>query len=409
MKKLSFFITFTLSFILSFSKTGYYRLIIQDNPAFSFTLAWCQLSGENPVVFYDTKQHYDKDSSFRFKISKVKFVHYKGMTNAFVKLAGLQPDTKYVVKIIDSDSQSPTFWFKTLPIDPEQKISIIAGGDSRSHPHIRRMANRMVAKLQPDFVIFDGDFTFHAWGIELRKWLKDWQLTIYNNHLIPILIVPGNHEKLPDLQALFNIAQNGYYALPVGLDFLKIIVLNTQFQIPGTQTQWLENQLKQTRDKTWTIAVYHKPIRPHYSGKSQGTQQYKYWAGLFYDYKVDLAVEGDTHTHKITYRIKPDSAGYQGFKRSDKGTVFIGEGTWGAPLRPADDIKPWTFDAAKINQFKWLWIDKNQIQIRTVLYTSQKQTQQLSPDSHFKIPKGIKLRVYPDSSTVFTVKNQKIN
>jgi len=42
--------------------------------------------------------------------------------------------------------------------------------------------------------------------------------------------------------------------------------------------------------------------------------------------------------------------GEQGFRRvSQGGTVFIGEGGWGAPLRSVSDPKIWTMKSARIN------------------------------------------------------------
>ena len=391
------------------ARTGYYRLIIKNDPAHSYTLGWFQLSGQNVVVKYDTRINWLKNKKLSKEIKNVRFIKYKGLENGFCDINQLQPNTDYVVQIIDSDSKSPIFWFHTLPEGKNIKLSVVAGGDSRSHPEIREKANMMVARLQPDMVIFDGDFTYSSTEQQWLKWFDDWQLTIRDGHLIPILVVPGNHERKQDVVKFFDLLQHphGYYSVDIAGDFIHFISLNTQYTIPGRQTNWFIKDLKSHRDATWTIVAYHKPMRPHYSHKREGDLQYQYWAKPIYENHVPLVVEGDTHTHKITYPIKPDPNGDEGFVRDDQdGTVYIGEGCWGAPLRPADDKKSWTLDAASINQFKWLWISHDEIQIRTVEYLSVDTTQNLMVDNKFSVPKGIKLRQLPDGKDVVIIKHK---
>ncbi len=408
MKKIIFLFVFILNWTVIFSKTGYYRLIISQNPSFGYTFAWCQINGRNAVVYYDTQENFNKYHKLSKVLKPYKELEYKGLHHFFASFTNLKPNTKYVLKIVDNNSKSKLMWFKTLPYSDSSRLSVIAGGDSRTRRRVRRKANLMVARLQPDFVIFDGDFTTFDTGSEWKKWLKDWQLTIYNGRLIPIMVVQGNHEDTRDVEVVFDLPTQtkAYYSVTVGKNFLHLIALNTQTQIPGKQTQWFEQDLKQNAGATWTIVAYHKPMRPHYSKKKRGDKQYKYWAPLIYKYHVALVLEGDTHLHKITYAIKPDSTGYQGFVKAPDGTVYTGEGSWGAPLRPADDIKPWTYDAASIDQFKWLWIDQNKIQIRTVLYSSVRKTQQLQYSGRFTIPKGINLRHYNNDGTVFTIEKR---
>ncbi len=410
MKKL-FFSLITIVFLASTldARTGYYRLIIKNDPAHSYTLGWFQLSGQNVVVKYDTKENWLKNKELSKTLKSIRFIKYKGLVNGFCDIDSLDPNTDYVVQIIDSNSESPVFWFRTLPEGENIKLSVVAGGDSRSRPWIRKKANRMVARLQPDLVIFDGDFTLSSSKCQWRKWFKNWQLTIRDGHLIPILVVPGNHERDQDVVMFFDLQDhsNGYYSVNIAGNFIHFISLNTQYKISGDQTKWFIKDLENNRDATWTIVAYHKPMRPHYTGKREGDLQYRYWAEPIYKNQVPLVLEGDTHTHKITYPIKPDPDGDQGFVRDDdNGTVYIGEGCWGAPLRPADDKKSWTLDAASIDQFKWLWISPDEIQIRTVEYLSVDTTQDISVDNKFSVPEGIKLRQLPGGKDVVIIKHK---
>ncbi len=408
MKKIFVSFIFLLTGYLIFAKTGYYRLIIKSDPATSYTLGWIQINGHNPVVYYDTWENYERTGKLSQRIDSVKTVKYKKDVHAFVEITGLKPGTKYAVRIDDSNSKSALMWFETFPVGDDIKLSIIAGGDSRTRRHVRRMADRMVGKLQPDMVIFDGDFTTMSKPFEWRRWFKDWQLTIHDGRLIPVFVVPGNHETAEDVVIMFDLGRfvHGYYSADISGGFLHLVSLNTQYKIPGEQTQWFENDLAANKDATWTFVAYHKPMRPHYSGKREGEQQYKYWAPVIYKYRVPLVLEGDTHTHKITYPVVPDENGDQGFSRNDSlGTVYVGEGCWGAPLRPADDPKSWTLDAASIDQFKWLWVTRDSIVVRTVEYHSVYGTAQLTPQTRFSVPEGIKLRILPGGKTYVIVRH----
>ncbi len=407
MKKIAFLLAFYLITFQSWAKIDKIRAVYLDNPSYSITIEWVQVKGKKPALYFDSEQDWKKDSCLNQVKVPYKDLKYKRMHHFFVKLDHLQPDTKYYFQIKDSEGQSRVYWFKTLPDTKDMRLSIVAGGDSRSHREIRRLANLMVRKLQPDFVIFDGDFTMKSSASEWKKWLDDWQLTISDDgHIIPLLIVQGNHEQDIDMQKIFDVPARGYYSLTIGKNFMQIFALNTQLKIPGEQTQWFVNELKNSR-AGWKVVAYHKPMRPHFSGKKEGLAQIRNWAYPIYDYGVQLVLEGDTHTCKWTYPIKPDTTAdekFESFVRDDeKGTVYVGEGTWGAPLRPADDIKPWTRDAEMINQFKIIFVTGSDMQIRTILYENANEVEQNSFDNRFNLPKGTRLW-QPKNGSVLTIK-----
>ena len=71
-------------------------------------------------------------------------------------------------------------------------------------------------------------------------------------------------------------------------------------------------------------------------------------------------MDGDSHMSKITYPLRPDSVSadsFMGYVRDDeKGTMFLGEGSWGAHPRAIDDDKPWTIKSFRGNQIKWIQV-----------------------------------------------------
>jgi len=249
----------------------------------------------------------------------------------------------------------------------------------------------MAGKLQPDIIVFDGDFTSLSIADQWKQWLDDWQSTIVDGRLIPLIVCEGNHERGDALQKLFYTPEHSFYSIDAG-DLVHITVLNSEYDL-SPQTNFLNSDL--ANNKTiWETVVYHRPMRPHYSKKPDNNEIYDAWAMPIYQNKVDFVLEGDTHLSKITYPIRPsnNSLSDEGFIRDDKnGTVYLGEGSWGAPLRPADDPKDWTMDMASINQFKFMLITKSKAEIRTVKYENANQVKPVSFNKRYSLPANIDL------------------
>ncbi len=389
----------------SSARTDKYRIMWREDPATSMVIAWNQVSGHSARLYYDSEDHGQNYEAYATVALPGRVVQAKGMNNHFVRLNGLKPNTTYYFLIVDSEGMSRRFFFKTAPDRPE-RISIIAGGDSRNNREARRDANLLVAKLRPLCVMFGGDMTASDIASEWQNWFDDWQLTIANDgRMTPILVARGNHEASnKSLVDLFDIpSEEAYYALSIGGNLLRIYTLNSLIAVGGKQKQWLENDLRLHQDVMWKIAQYHFSTRPHTSRKKERNEQFLHWSSLFYQYGVKLVVESDAHDVKTTWPIKPalgpDS--YQGFVRDDlNGTVYVGEGCWGAPLRPADDPKPWTRAAGSFNQFKWLWISPDEIEVRTVRIDGASRVASVPTDNPFHIPRGLTIWNPPTGDVV---------
>ena len=389
-----------LIFLLSistqlFSKTGKYRLTLRDNPSTSVVIGWEQQSGENPEVYYGTTDNGTNWEEYEWNEKPDKSVRYAEMENRFVRLSGLTPNTAYYFVIKDSEGLSRRFWFKTAPMDKNARLSLIAGGDSRNNPIPRRNANLLVSKLKPHAVLFGGDMTVSGTPEQWQEWFDDWQYTISEDgRMYPVIVARGNHEGNNEMvYHLFDVpSEKIYYALTIGYDFVRAYALNTEISIAGEQTTWLKNDLKEHKKARWKIAQYHKPMRPHVSKKKEGNGQYMEWAQLFYDENVQLVVECDAHTVKTTWPVKPSTKGNsdEGFIRDDRrGTVYVGEGCWGAPLRPSDDPKSWTRDHGMFNQFKWIFAGKNEIEVRTIKTDNAVEVGTVPNDNPFVTPENL--------------------
>ena len=389
------FLILSLVLSQSWAKTDKYRLTLRDNPSHSVVIGWDQVSGVNPVVHYDTVDHGVEWEKYTFKATPDRETDFAEMSTRFVRLKELAPNTAYYFIIRDSEGLSRRFWFKTAPSGPNARYSLIAGGDSRNNPEPRRNANLLVSKLKPHAVLFGGDMTSRGTPEQWKDWLDDWQLTISENgRMFPVIAARGNHEKQNEmLHHLFDVPSPGvYYGITIGDRFIRTYTLNTEISIAGEQTEWLKKDLKAHSDIHWKMVQYHKPMRPHVSSKREGNGQYDEWAQLFFEAQVHLVVECDAHTVKRTWPVRPSTGenSEEGFIRDDSnGTVYVGEGCWGAPLRESNDPKSWTRDHDMFNQFKWIFVDNNQMEVRSVKVDNAPEVASLPDDDPFTIPEHI--------------------
>ncbi len=388
-------VTFLLFISFIWGNTDKYRLTYQDNPATSIVVGWRQSSGSNPVVYYDTVDHGTNWQDYSFNHGVDRSTSRKGMDHKFARITNLQPQTVYYFVIKDTDGTSARYSFKTLSNDPTLPLSIIAGGDSRTNRPSRQNANKLVAKLRPDFVYFGGDFTELNFDSEWKNWFDDWQLTISSDgRMYPIVAARGNHEwNNDDIYQMFDTPHpDAYYAITFGGNLLRAYTLNTEMAIPGNQTDWLLTDLQASQNIEWRIAQYHKPIRPHVASKSEGTNQYSQWAHLFYDFNVQLVVECDAHTVKSTWPVKPSvgSNSSEGFERTNiGGTVYVGEGCWGAPLRNADDNKPWTRNSDVFNSFQWIKVSQETIELKFIKTDNADNVGSVNDNNRFLEPSNL--------------------
>ncbi|HAA22204.1 MAG TPA: hypothetical protein DCP28_26830 [Cytophagales bacterium] len=394
---------------VALADTNKYRLLLRDDPATTAVVTWNQLSGENPTVRYGTEDLGADYAAYPNSQAPDRVVEHKSMNNHFVRISGLSPNTAYYFVIHDSEGTSERFWFKTAPDDPSERLSFLAGGDSRNNRKPRQNANMLVAKLRPHAVLFGGDMTDNDTDEQWDQWFDDWQLTIgEDGRMIPLVAARGNHERSNDaLINLFDVPSEGvYFAITFGGNLVRTYTLNTEISVGGSQTEWLKEDLEANSGSVdWVIAQYHKPMRPHVSRKREGNNQYKYWAPLFHEHGVQLVVECDAHTVKSTWPIRPSTGpdAEEGFVRDDAtGTVYVGEGCWGAPIRPNDDNKSWTRDSGSFNQIKWIFVDQGKIETRTLKTDNAEEVGAVSDANIFEAPTNLDVW-NPENGAVITI------
>jgi hypothetical protein len=406
--KLALKVFFLLIIFKSYSNTDKYRVILSDDPSSTITIGWNQISGTDSKVYYDTIDYGTNHMLYANFKTVDRVVDFRGMNNQFARLQNLLPNTNYYFVIKDSENTSQRFWFRTAPAD-NSRLSFIAGGDSRNNRTPRQKANTLVSKLKPHAVLFGGDMTDDDTAAQWKNWFDDWQLTTSSDgRMIPIIPARGNHEDPDVIYKLFDTSnENSYYALTFGDNLIRTYTLNSEISVLGDQLTWLNTDLSAATNVIWKTAQYHKPMRPHTAGKSEGNSEYDAWARLFYDKNVRLVVDCDSHMAKTTWPIKPSTASGndEGFIIDhNNGTVYTGEGSWGAPIRANNDTKSWTRNSGSFNQFKLIYVDKNKIELRTIRVNNADDVAELSNDNPFEIPANLDV-FSPPTGAVVTILN----
>lgn len=377
------------------SQTDKLRVIWTEDPATQATIAWNQISGEPATLHFGTSDEGQNAERYNDKQAPDRVSEYDGLRNCFVRLKDLKPDTDYFFCLADESGTSRRYVFRTAP-DKPQPFTFISGGDSRNFRDVRILANQFAGKLRPLFISFTGDMINKDVAEEWVEWLDDWEQTIgEDGRVIPIVPHRGNHERRPEtIYEHFDTPVDVYFAFDIAGDLCRYYTLNSEIPAGGEQEEWLDADLEKHRaTRTHLIAGYHKPMRPHVSAKSEGENPMQ-WADNFYEHGLDLSLESDSHVMKRTLPLKPDAAGHEGFSAAPddpNATTYIGEGCWGAPLRAADDGKPWTIATESFNGFDWVQVSPEDIQIKTVRVEGSANFTPVETVSGFDTPAGVKL------------------
>ena len=403
MKKVLFILGSILISSNLLAKVDYLRVMFNHNGSYQATIGWTQISGESPTIFVHEFSAASPTIPAENKDWKQPTTSntFKGITNHFLRLSRLKPATTYVFIIKDSEGISEIYNFNTVSNEASKPLSLIGGGDSRTRRKERQMGFKMVGKLSPDAILFDGDYTDIDNSEKWQLWFKDWTMTYegFDNKIIPIIPARGNHERTnKDLVNFFDCpSAKNYYNVALGGNLVNIICLNTEIAFNGLQRQFLKQTLESHSNFYWQIPQYHRSCRPHvaWKMKMKGVKQiYKYWVPLLEKYGVRVVLECDSHITKSTFPIvkSKSKTSEEGFERDDEdGIVYVGEGCWGAPLRTPDRIRSWSRHVDKIDSFKWFIIDQDKIEIRTVAYMNADSITRSRDDSRFSIPQNLNL------------------
>ena len=398
----------------AFAATEKLRVVWDNNPDQNITIAF-SASGTQPHIRYGTST--DETTWQQVNVTR-SFVFGGSFTSQITYLNALQANKAYYFRACDSSGCGPAHWFKTARASAGD-MTFVAGGDSRTNRGERQQGNRLAAKVRPAFIYFGGDLTDNNTASQMIEWLDDWQLAFSSDNIngqaykyVPGLVVNvGNHEAndLTFLCKVFgmDMDRNGacslrdtYGAFNINGNQLRVYNLNSEFSSSSSdfnaQTTWLSGDLSQQGQQvSWRMASYHKPALPRTSSKPTVNAGPYSWAQLFYDQKMNVVFESDSHLFKITAPVKPVASGND-YQEVSGGTVYLGEGAWGAPKRSADRNASWLVDLASLSHFNILQFSGSNLLVRSALFSGESATAALPLNEReanpLALPNGLQLR-----------------
>jgi len=387
------------------------RATYRTDPSTSISIGWDQFSGNSPVLYYGTTDQGTNWNLYPSQSSPALTTSDGGMKNNFARLTGLTPNTIYYFVIKDNEGTSQRFSFQTISNNPDQPLSLICGGDTRAGIAVRIIGFKLVAKLRPQAVIFDGDLTDSGIDSELQDWFDNWTYTIATDgRITPIVMAEGNHEhgiinicNLFDTPYIGNDASLNYNSIPFGGSLLRVYNLNSFVDLTA-ETSWLNTQLSTYGNSTsWNLPQYHLPIRPIVSTKTNDQDEYTQWVPLFEKYNVKLVQEADAHVFSITWPVLSSKAtgNDDGFIRNDaRGIVYFGQGGWGAPLYVADSPNSWTRGFGAMYHFMLVHFYTDHADLYTVKFENEPNVPVLTDLNRMNIPSQLSLETLIDRNGV---------
>ena len=339
-KKQAFIMMVFTMFILVFSgltlassadlDDPFVNLTWEDSPQTTQTITWVvpkETEAYNLVYYGKYDGEWEKINDHEpesYTIDSQVFNTDNGIYS--VKIENLNPDSDYLAQIKYEDDIVDEFMFSTLPESGE--LNFVVGADSRtdeSEPRqerrkMRRKINSMVARENPDFVVFGGDLIDNPDSdSHWNWWLEDWDelMITEDNRRIPIVPAIGNHEVMGGYYGekedakfyynYFNLPGNEkYYSLELNEDVLLITLDSAHTTRIEEQEDWLEETLKNNYNEYETILVqYHLAAWPSRRDFYQINFRRirEYWVPLFEEYDVDVVFEAHDHTFKLSEPI----------------------------------------------------------------------------------------------------------
>jgi len=351
-------------------------LTYRDNPSESIVVNYHlrvrMRDAPDPVVYLDTQSRDGEPGAYAEQVvgeKKEMDLLPEWRTINWINLTGLEPDTVYYFIAGDEDNGfTEERSFRTVPAD-DAPLRFVTGGDVHVMPRSETMLQR-AAEQDPLFCAIGGDIAYvdgRFWDLERWDgWFDNYDrhMRTSEGHMIPILMGIGNHEtnRLPTtdpvIKAPFYTAYFGqqqadnktYFKQQFGENIL-FLVLDSNHITPhaGEQAAWLAETLAEHRDFRYKFAMYHVPLYPSFRPfeTANSVAGRIHWEPLFSAYGLTTAFENHDHTLKRSKLL------FNG-EISDKGVLYIGDGSMGVNPRIVEDEIRWYLELQSSLPHVWV-------------------------------------------------------
>ncbi|MFX1392162.1 MAG: metallophosphoesterase [Promethearchaeota archaeon] len=316
-------------------------LIWTDDPKTTMTIVWMTKDPELGELKYGK---YGRTPYYMETVFEMKYD-----TLHIIKLDNLNPDTSYFYKIPTLGKK--IYRFKTAP-DKIESFNFIVIGDIRQETIKRSAYDEIVEAIHPyeyEFVINSGDLVDQA--DDLESWHNFFSVMKKQAKDHPYMVAIGNHEIKENDEGLdfrdffpYNYAHPPDYYYSFDYSNAHFVMLDN-YDVPDSdgnyisdeQKKWLSEELDYNRDK-WLFVVFHVP--PYSTARyNMNEQLISQLCPLFYEYEVDVVLNGHEHNYESFWVNKTEDWG---------GTFYFVSGGGGAPT---------SFDILdrKENPWKHIW------------------------------------------------------
>ena len=263
-----------------------------------------------------------------------------------VELSGLEPNTEYFYGFPQDDggltANEPLSFRTACP----GALSFLAFGDSGSGSAEQQILAGWMKTENPSLVLHLGDLAYP------RGSFQDFQAYYFDPchdlmKRVPFFPCPGNHDymtrdafpylalhDMPQVESVPESDRGRYYSLTGVTCTLfpwTVTPPGAGGRRPGAMLDWLENDLRATR-QYWKIVYFHHP--PFAGGPNENDPlselARRYLVPIIERHGVQLVLNGHEHSYQRTYPF----AGKQTVKEG-KGTVYVTSGGGGYGLYAA--------------------------------------------------------------------------
>lgn len=353
-------------FMLALSWALPLRAAEPEKPVAGVLLTWRQDPTTTIIIDWHEEQPLDKPVLLHRKAGtqewlsatpqQIDFPHSPTRKIYRTELTGLVPGTRYEFR---PNGRELPYHFTTMPAKLDRPLRIVAGGDTAWNNSFAKI-NKVVAGLQPDLILWGGDYSYSDGSPDLLNKEIEWHANIRDHlvnaerRVIPVAAAIGNHEVrsvvAPYFRANFAFPGEANYGLLDFGDYLSVWLLDTNHmaKIAGPQTSWLAESLAaRAKDPQRALfPVYHVPAYPSVRKEEKTTLEVReHWVPLFEKHGVAVAFEHHDHAYKRTHPL----IGGQPQPDATKGVTYLGDGAWGASIRKVRSDAPYIAKSQAIN------------------------------------------------------------